>query len=64
MDGTKISANASPISGTTTGPIIDQANQEKVFNETLTNQDGSAKEEKLSSEFNQPTMWLGTEDKT
>lgn len=66
-DGSKIPANASPIAGTGTGAsIIDQSNQERVFNEILTNQDGNAKDEKLgtSSEFNQPTMWLGTEDKT
>lgn len=66
-DGSKISANASPLAGTgTAASIIDQSNQERVFNEILTNQDGNAKEEKLStsSELNQPTMWLGTEDKT
>ena len=62
-DGSNVPANALPIS---TAPIIDQSNQEKAFNETSTHQDSSAKEEKSSaaSEFNQPTMWLGTEDKT
>lgn len=64
---TTISSISSLISSTITSTTsnIEQTNQDKVFNEILADQD-NAKDEKtsISSEFNQPTMWLGTEDRT
>lgn len=60
------STSTSTSTPTNTVSNVEQiSDQDKVVNEILTNQD--TKEEKtsiISWESNQPTMWLGTEDKT